>query len=283
MDIRISCDVRIILAVLLISVSHAFSQVYKSPVPFRSSSFGPKPFKSRQQLKLDSLQALTRPGYARELQQAIHKSAQNGSVFRITACEGGYLCTARSLPVSLVYFSGLRLNASEVRLQWETASEENNSGFEVERSIAGTGDYRVVARLDGSGNSVKVKKYVIVDPNTDGNTSYYRLKQIDLDGSYTYSTVIGVQGFKELLSVRALPNPARQSELYFQLSGASTKTVDLAIYSLSGAAVYRNKTYKPESSERIALKSLARLNTGSYLIKIAAGEDVVSASFVVIN
>jgi hypothetical protein len=278
-------DVRIILAVLLVSCTHVFAQIGNSSVPLKTVSFSPKPYKSRQQLKVDSLLAITRPGYFRDKQMQLgkNKSAQNAYAFRVAGCGDGYLCTAKALPVSLISFSGLRLNALEVRLQWETASEENNMGFEVERSIAGTGDYRVVARLDGAGNSAKLKKYYTLDPNTETDISYYRLKQIDLDGSYTYSTVIGVHGFKELISLHALPNPAKQSELYFQLSGLSAKTIDLAIYSVSGATIYKNRSYKPESSGRIPLRSLAKLNTGSYVIKISAGQDHVSASFVVMN
>jgi hypothetical protein len=91
------------------------------------------------------------------------------------------------LPVELTTFDG-SCNESKVVLKWTTASEINNSHFEVEKSDNGI-DWTVVGTVNGAGNSQETINYNFVDAN-DGNMAYYRLKQVDTDGGISYSTVI---------------------------------------------------------------------------------------------
>jgi hypothetical protein len=96
------------------------------------------------------------------------------------------------LPVELIHFSGQYTEAGN-HLKWITASEVNNDRFEIERSESGEGFYRI-AQIDGMGTTQEVTQYEYVDrDHTAVQTVYYRLKQIDFDGSYDYSNVVSIR------------------------------------------------------------------------------------------
>ncbi len=109
------------------------------------------------------------------------------------------------LPISLLSFKG-RSNGNENFLYWSTASEVNNKAFEVERSENGF-DFVKIGTILGAGNSQAVIDYKLIDRNQSSIINYYRLKQIDFDGMFTYSDVISIfsKGDKTLTIG---PNPA---------------------------------------------------------------------------
>jgi len=95
------------------------------------------------------------------------------------------------LPVELASFSAV-LKDKEVLLNWSTATEVNNYGFDVERMRDGE-DWKALGFVEGNGNSNSPKEYSFVDNNvSNAGTYYYRLKQIDNDGAYEYSKSISV-------------------------------------------------------------------------------------------
>ncbi len=96
-----------------------------------------------------------------------------------------------ALPVELASFSAI-LKDKEVLLNWSTATEVNNYGFDVERMRDGE-DWKALGFVEGNGNSNSPKEYSFVDNNvSNAGTYYYRLKQIDNDGAYEYSKSISV-------------------------------------------------------------------------------------------
>ncbi|WP_276499286.1 right-handed parallel beta-helix repeat-containing protein [Pontibacter litorisediminis] len=111
------------------------------------------------------------------------------------------------LPVSLVKFTAARQGA-EVLLQWETASEENNYGFEVEVS-EGPGQFRKIGFVPSyAGNAQRLLAYTYRDAEAGkAGTRYYRLRQIDHDSTSTYSPIRAVSFGPARLSVSVYPNP----------------------------------------------------------------------------
>lgn len=111
------------------------------------------------------------------------------------------------IPVELTAFTAELMNDFVV-LQWSTATETNNKGFEIEKSLDNK-DFAVVAYIQGRGNSSETVAYSYNDYNVTSGTAYYRLKQIDFDGTYEYSNVIEVS--KDIPVAYALdqnyPNP----------------------------------------------------------------------------
>lgn len=113
------------------------------------------------------------------------------------------------LPIELVSFEADLTENNEVSLNWETASEVNNSHFSIERSFDSE-NWKNIEDIDGAGNSNELISYSTVDKNPEEGVSYYRLKQTDYDGKSTYSKIKIVEVSlenKETAFIKLYPNP----------------------------------------------------------------------------
>jgi len=110
------------------------------------------------------------------------------------------------LPIELLNFDVKRINKEEILLIWQTATEKNNLGFEIEQSEDGINFYPV-RFVKGQGNSINLYNYQSVINNP--NSAYYRLRQIDFDGSSYKSSIIFVAKEKEEDIFYIYPNPAK--------------------------------------------------------------------------
>lgn len=120
------------------------------------------------------------------------------------------------LPVRLISFEGQVNAAGLAELHWKTAEEANNLGFEIQKSLDGK-TWELLGWIDGAINSATEKSYQYVD-QTFLTTSYYRLRQVDSDDSYTYSRIIRIVPEKESLDrFYVYPNPSRESKVRVQL------------------------------------------------------------------
>lgn len=105
---------------------------------------------------------------------------------------GIYIYTDLSIPVELISFTAEIVN-NNVNLKWITATETNNKGFEIQRkSINDSSNWQVIGFVNGSGTTTERKNYLFVDDNITIGNYLYRLKQIDFDGSFSYSKEIEV-------------------------------------------------------------------------------------------
>jgi hypothetical protein len=141
------------------------------------------------------------------------------------------------LPVELTVFSAI-IKEGAILLSWETATEVNNYGFEVQRSVT-TDKWDVLGFVEGQGNSNSPKEYSFLDSEVSSAGTYsYRLKQIDNDGSYEFSKTIEVNlgsPIKFELS-QNYPNPFNPSTtISFNL--AESGRVILKIYNLMGEEI----------------------------------------------
>ncbi|WP_161599430.1 T9SS type A sorting domain-containing protein [Hymenobacter nivis] len=127
------------------------------------------------------------------------------------------------LPVSLLRFTVHR-EAAGIRLRWATATERNNSRFEVQRSIDGQA-FTVVGALPGHGNSFAAQEYAWLDaPSALNDLVYYRLRQVDTDGTGTYSPVAAV---KTEPAAGVFPNPAHHSLSFYAAAGDAYRVLDV--------------------------------------------------------
>jgi hypothetical protein len=140
---------------------------------------------------------------------------------------------ATPLPVRLVSFTGQQL-AGQVQLKWQSASEENTSHFEVEKSADGKNFSQVLTKK-AQGNSATLVSYNAVDNNPLAGTSYYRLKMVDLDGTFEYSKLVAVSA-EGTLAVRAYPNPSKGNGISI-VAGDGSKLVLKSISDLFGKQV----------------------------------------------
>jgi hypothetical protein len=137
------------------------------------------------------------------------------------------------VPVELLAFTASVKN-SEVQILWSTASELNNMGFEIERSINNINNFVTVGFVNGKGSSAEINYYSFFDnPQLSGvNQIYYRLKQVDFDGTFSYSDVVSVNFDvpAEFVLSQNFPNPfnpsTRISYFVSQESFVSIKVYD---------------------------------------------------------
>ena len=142
-----------------------------------------------------------------------------------------------TLPVELTSFSASVANGNTVNLTWQTATEVNNYGFDIERSSGNSG-WQKIGFVAGSGNSNSPKNYSFTD-NPSGGTSFsYRLKQIDVGGSFQYydPVTVNLTLSKEPQLLQNSPNPFNPSTtIKFYIP--NTSDVSIKIYDMLGREV----------------------------------------------
>ena len=138
------------------------------------------------------------------------------------------------LPVELTAFSAQRQADKGVALKWNTASEKNSARFEVQRSLDGY-EYVLVATVVAQGASTHATAYVALDKAAPAARLYYRLRQVDRDGSSAFSPVVLVGGPGETAKVQLYPNPAHTT-LHFTAETAQAYRVlnQLGLFLLHG-------------------------------------------------
>ncbi|MGB0521333.1 MAG: T9SS type A sorting domain-containing protein [Flammeovirgaceae bacterium] len=191
------------------------------------------------------------------------------------------------LPVELLSFKAF-LNNEAVELQWATAAESNSSHFLIEKRNA-AGDFVSIGRVEAQGNSTTLMNYRFYDlePQVGGN--YYRLKQVDLDGSFTNSRVVEViidsEGESVALerSILLYPNPTYGAALNVELNGfVSTDQVLLEIHDLMGKRVFAQTIRTDKLAFVNSVFDLTRsLVTGVYIVSVFDGNERISERVVI--
>ncbi len=116
-------------------------------------------------------------------------------------------CLTAPLSIEMLNPLVAELVKDGVSLNWSTVSEKDNKGYEIQRSVDAD-EWENIAWISGSGNSEEMKSYSIVDYKPFYGTNYYRFKQIDLDGRYSYSNIVNIDFKAENSLVLLAPNPA---------------------------------------------------------------------------
>ena len=145
------------------------------------------------------------------------------------------------LPVELVSFSA-QVDGEIVNLKWRTETEVNNYGFDIERAVnprANQQEWTAIGFIEGHGNSNSPKDYSFVDSDLSGiNIIYYRLKQIDNDGTYEYSHEVEVSfiSHDKYSLGQNYPNPFNPStKIHYKI--AQSEFVNLSVYNVLGKEV----------------------------------------------
>jgi len=182
-------------------------------------------------------------------------SQGNFSIVRLTADD--------PIPVELTSFSASAAG-NNVILEWATATELNNLGFDVERSTPES-VFEAVGFVAGSGSTTEERNYSFTDSNTPGGSYLYRLKQIDFDGSFEYSDVVEVDVITP--SVYSLeqnyPNPFNPSTS-INYSIGEPGIVKLALYNLLGQEVKLLVNEFKETGPHTITFDASSLTSGSY-------------------
>ena len=141
---------------------------------------------------------------------AVTISGNSGDCANKSALTAACLTVA---PVELVSFSARRTEAGTVRLEWHTASERDNNHFVVERSSE-QGFFEAIGTVVGAGTTQEQQWYVFYDPDTSPTLNYYRLRQVDHDGSHEQSQVVSVAPWEVTdTQLSIFPNPIQRGSL----------------------------------------------------------------------
>lgn len=142
------------------------------------------------------------------------------------------------LPATLTNFSASLRNKTGI-ISFTTANESNNKGFEIERSINGK-DFAKIAFIPSKsvqGNSVATITYSFDDARVVAGKNYYRLKQLDNDGKFTYSNIVSINlNSNSIFSVKVLANPIGDM-LALNVKSASDRTIQINVTNAAGAIV----------------------------------------------
>jgi hypothetical protein len=183
-----------------------------------------------------------------------------------------------AMPVELSSFSAAAIG-STVKLSWNTATEINNYGFEIERmsNVKGqTSDgWEKMGFVNGNGNSNSTKSYSYEDKNVTPGKYSYRLKQIDSDGQFEYSKTIEVDmnGVNKFELSQNYPNPFNPTTtIRFNLPEAGN--VKLTLFNILGQEIKTLVNEVKEAGTHTINFNAGELNSGMYIYKIEAGSFV---------
>ncbi len=176
------------------------------------------------------------------------------------------------LPVSLINWSG-QIKGDKIWLSWATASEQNNAHFIVERKTS-YNDFEEIDRVSGQGNSQKRKEYTLIDAFPASGINYYRLRQVDFDGTEVYSEVIAID-FLPSFDLEIYPTIV-QNKLYIR-SGAQDITKGfISINDMNGNSLIQAPFKDFESRHHI---EVGDLNPGFYLMILQTRQERIVRRF----
>ncbi|MFM2207245.1 MAG: hypothetical protein RL213_1220 [Bacteroidota bacterium] len=173
------------------------------------------------------------------------------------------------LPVELIAFSGLRTENKNVRLDWTTATEINNDHFDVERSTDGK-EYVPIGTVAGAGNCSYSRSYRFTDINPSDVESFYRLRQVDFNGTEKLTEPIVIKGLSTG-KPQLLCNPVCNGVLEFSVDTEVPADFSLLLLDASGREVMNIHRPVSHGSSRIT-EACGHLSQGVYIAVFGTGD-----------
>ncbi len=180
------------------------------------------------------------------------------------------------LPVNLISFKAWPKESINV-LQWITSNEKDNDHFVIERSNNNL-NFTAIATINPLNNGQGTKVYEFEDETPLEGTNYYRLKQVDKDGSTSYSKVISVLAKQSAtLDFNILPNPSDGNVSLILAGIADIQTLQIEVTDLQGNIVYQSV----KTSEGVISLALNNLAKGIYIVKIENASQILTKKLVI--
>lgn len=181
-------------------------------------------------------------------------------------------CGLTPLPVELINFKG-QPTRDGIALLWTTASEENNDRFEVERSSDGR-HFEAIGTVRGAGNSGARLEYTFTDKAPGLGMNYYRLNQVDYDGTNAHSKVVRVSSeYTSGLGIQLIPNPCHDQACTVQLRGIDPGSpLKIELKDLTGRVVFSREI----ASDQTAFE-LPKLDSGGGVYILSAKNGKATA------
>ncbi|WP_162054137.1 choice-of-anchor D domain-containing protein [Pontibacter pamirensis] len=174
------------------------------------------------------------------------------------------------LPVELIFFKAA-VQGNKALLTWETASEQDNSHFEIETSLNAADSFEKVGRVDSktTNSSIRTSYDFTHNMGNASGTRYYRLKQVDLDGTSSYSKVVAVTGRAQGLALQVLvaPNPLNYNSKVYITVEESGKA-DVTLHDMTGKRMYQKAVDVKEGQTEMQLPLYDQLPSGLYILTV---------------
>ncbi|HXA02906.1 MAG TPA: T9SS type A sorting domain-containing protein, partial [Cytophagaceae bacterium] len=179
------------------------------------------------------------------------------------------------LPVDFLNFN-VREQNGIVAVDWSTATETNNSYFEILKSTDGKTFYSI-GRVEGSGTTYHISSYNFIDQQPSSGISYYKIKQVDVNGDYMFSTIrsVNIQSFGD---IQITPNPGN-GQIKIKTSLIADANLEIIVISTLGEKIYgsKEKASKGTYEKDINIQNFA---SGIYLVQIISGNEVKTVKYV---
>ncbi|OAQ40282.1 hypothetical protein A5893_04840 [Pedobacter psychrophilus] len=203
-------------------------------------------------------------------------TATAGTVFRSVtmAPQGSTAIGTATLPVSLTSFTGKKDNES-IKLDWTTASEKNNSHFDITRSVDGK-KFSSIGTMKGGGNSDAALNYSFADTNPLSGTNYYQLNQFDFDGNSAKSNIVAVESGLKAADMTIYANQS-SNEVKLNIFSANKTSGTINIFDLAGKRVF-NKTVELEKGYNNISLSVV-LKSGLFVATLQTASETISKKF----
>jgi len=187
--------------------------------------------------------------------------------------------TATVLPVELLFFEAFVKDKS-VDLFWATATELNALEYVVEKTSNGK-DFSEVGRVKAAGNSSVTLNYKLRDPEPDPGLSFYRLKQIDYNGEYTYSKLVATKFIDRDIKYSIFPNPA-QGQASLKFVSDTDSQHEIKIFDLKGDIILE-KVCMAEKGLNFKTLDISELKQGYYTVQVLSGSHINYLKLIVQN
>jgi predicted outer membrane repeat protein len=178
-----------------------------------------------------------------------------------------YTINLSSLPVTFLSFTVVKKD-QQATLTWVTSNEVNADGFIIERSADG-GTWQSLSFVPATGSGSLTTLYNFIDMYPQTGINYYRLKQVDVNGSFTYSVTRKIEIGAGSANARVYPNPVVGGSFTVELAAGQAKSVSYSLINSAGAVV--RKGMINNGIERINVNGLG---SGIYLLQLSNGDKV---------
>ncbi|MEM7656678.1 MAG: M36 family metallopeptidase [Bacteroidota bacterium] len=208
------------------------------------------------------------------------KTAEGDLVFERLAAPGVIILESSPFPVEWLDLE-LIPEVDHFQLKWATASETNNAGFELQRSLSADFTFsQAISWVDGAGNAQTAQQYLVLDEAViPGQTYFYRLKQVDVNGRFSYSQVLSGRLLEEAgIDLRLFPNPS-DGQVTVDLFSRKEERITLSVLDPMGKVVAMREIAPSEARQQLTL-DLSTLSPGVYLIRATQPTYTISKRWV---
>jgi hypothetical protein len=172
------------------------------------------------------------------------------------------------LPITLLTFNAIWANERQTAalVNWSTATEQDNDYFIVERSSDGQ-NWIALGQVEGAGNSIHTNEYQFLDNQPLLGVSYYRLRQVDFDGTINYTHVVSLKKEINGAAISVYPNPA-DNQFQIAFEGFKSETVSIKILDNSGREVMAMTN--DVVTNPVQIVNASNFQSGVYIIHVSS-------------